>query len=274
MPYQGRMTLDQNSALISPDELDQIILNGENIIILDATYGLPGHPQTTQMRFEQKHIPGAQFFDIDYVADRDKPIPHTIPSEKDFESHARAFGIDKDSLVIVYDQTGFWMAAARVWWMFRLFGHDNVRVLNGGLHAWESHCHDTVTGPAQQHEQGNFKAKYQPHLFKSYNDIRENVTKGDFSLLDARSANAFEQGHIETAVCAPFPELINQASGTLKPKKDLKTILSPFINDNKPIVTSCGSGVTACVTALALYEIGIQDVAVYGGSWADWSSRR
>lgn len=267
------MINSHTSAMISANELDRLILAGKSLVILDATYGLPGHPATTLMRFEQAHIPGAQFFDIDTVADKAAPIPHTVPSAGDFEHHARNFGINDDTQIVVYDQTGFWMAAARVWWMFRLFGHDNILVLNGGLPAWQSNWHDTVAGPAQQHQPGNFRAQFRPALIKSYDDIRNNIDDPAFTVIDARPAAAFHQGHIEGAVNHPFPELLNQASGTLKPPVELQKILTDITNGEASLVTSCGSGVTACVIALALYEIGNSDIAVYSGSWAEWSLR-
>lgn len=272
-PYSHIKMTDNPSALISPDELNNLILTGENIILLDATYGLPGHPVTTQMRFEQKHIAGAQYFDIDVVAAPDAPMPHTIPSPAQFERHARDFGIDNDTMVVIYDQTGFWMAAARAWWMFRLFGHDNVKVLNGGLRAWESNYLATEQGKAQTRPTGNFIVDFRPQLLKTYDEVHANIESESFQLLDARPQMAFDAGHIKGSVCTPFPDLINHASGTMKSAKELQAILAPFIQNDIALATSCGSGVTACVVALALYETGKKDVAVYDGSWMEWSHR-
>ncbi len=242
------------SALISATELQNEIKTNKNLVLLDATYGQP----------VLYTIEGAIHFDIDTVADMNHPLPHMVPSIEHFEQCVSDMGINHDSNIVVFDKQGFWMAAARVWWMFRLFGHNKIRVLNGGLQSWDGELTPYALTDLRI---GDFKADYQPHLIKNHDCIIGN--QDDFIVVDARPAQAFDAGSIQNSISIPLPLLINNDC-TLKTSNDL---LSSAQNQNMPIVTSCGSGVTACALALAFFEQGNKDIAVYDGSWVEYSSK-
>lgn len=247
------------TALISAAELEKI-LNQPHVKVLDASYNLPP---------SARGIPGARDFNIDDVADPVAPFAHTIPTEEIFTAKVSALGIGNDDLVVVYDRAGLHMAAARAWWMFRLFGHDNVKVLNGGFQAWTAAGLATAEKPSAPAKRAIFRAKLRPELLKTTDDIAANLTHPGFTVLDARDTQRFSGGHIPGSLSTPFAGLLN-ADCTLKPKEELQKIL-PAAKGN--LACSCGSGVTACVVTLALYELGRADVAVYDGSWTEWGAR-
>jgi thiosulfate/3-mercaptopyruvate sulfurtransferase len=261
------------SALISAAEL-QKILGQTHVKILDASYHLP--PST-------QGIPGARDFDIDDVADCEAPFAHTVPAPQAFAEKVGALGIGDDSQVIVYDRSGIYMAASRVWWMFRLFGHENVKILNGGLPAWIRAGYATAEKSSAAPTPAVFKAAFKPSLLKPLDQVKDNIAAKNFTLLDARDAGRFtgdtpdprpnvESGHIPDSVSMPFMQFINP-DGTLKNRDQLeKTLQSAPVSLQDKIACSCGSGVTACVVALALYELGRKDAAVYDGSWTEWGS--
>ena len=248
----------QNPALINADDLSSILNKNDDVILLDATYG----PRNGL------GIPGFQYFDIDVIADQNSPYPHSIPSPDEFQTHARALGVNAETKIIVYDSTGFWMAASRVWWLFRLFGHENIYVLDGGLPHWNF---DLDSHKNQQKTEGNFTVNFQPHLYESHAAIVENIDAQKFQIMDARPPQAFDHGHIENSLSTPLPNIIT-SDGRLKDTETLKKLLP--IQNSTPIVASCGSGVTACALALAYYECGEHNVGVYDGSWTEYASKR
>lgn len=260
------------SALITPAELSAIL---PQVKILDASYGVPDAPGA----FTRAHIGNAQFFDIDAVADKSAPYPHTLPGADDFAEAAGALGIGNDDTVVVYDQTGISFAAARAWWMFRVMGHDKVRVLNGGLPAWIKAGYAVQTGAARKPEPKKFRAQFQPGLYRSFEQIED----GGDHVIDARNAPRFTAtvrspdgdavpAHIPGSVNQPFQHLLDE-DGALMSKDIMATMLFPHIAPGKRLVATCGSGVTACVLALGFYEAGVPEVAVYDGSWTEWSDR-
>ena len=259
------------SALISAAELHQI-LGQPHVKIVDGSYGLPP---------SDAGIAGTVDFDIDAIADLSAPLPHTIPSPAFFAEKVGALGISNADRVIVYDRVGMAMSAARVWWMFRLFGHDNVQVLNGGLPAWVASGFSLVY-KNREPEPEVFKASFRPELFKSLDAMKDNLSSPAFQVLDARDARRYrgempeprpgiESGHIPGAVSTPFADLINPANGHMKAPDELNAIFKS-VDLQKPIACSCGSGVTACVVALGLFEVGKKDAAIYGGSWTEWGA--
>lgn len=258
------------SALISAQDLYPL-LGGSDIKIIDATYGQPAAPIG---------IGNAVNFDIDTVADLSAPLAHTIPSAEDFAAHVGRLGISNTDHVVVYDQTGMAFAAARVWWMFRLFGHDKVQVLDGGLPAWGAAGLPLV--PKTAPEAAQFTARFRPELFKNYAQMRENIDTQAFQVLDARDPRRFAgdmaeprpgsgTGHIPHSRNVFFGSLVDPATGRLLPAAQLERAFGTA-DISQPVACSCGSGVTACVVALALHEIGHQDAAIYGGSWTEWSN--
>jgi thiosulfate/3-mercaptopyruvate sulfurtransferase len=261
------------SALISAEELKKIIFQ-QHLKVLDASYGMPPSMQG---------LPCALDFNIDEIAEPQAPLPHTVPSEKLFSIKVGGLGIGNDDMVVVYDYNGLSMAAARVWWMFRLFGHENVKILNGGLPAWIKAGYALAEKTTRPPAQVTFKATLKPELVKFLDQVKENIDGKKFILLDARDAGRFRgdapdprphvrTGHIPDSVSMPYLNLLNP-DGTLKPKDHLKKAFqdAPVPLEGK-LACSCGSGVTACVVALALYELGHLEAAVYDGSWAEWGS--
>lgn len=259
------------SALINADEL-HAMLGQKGMRLLDATYGQPPF---------DRGIEGAIDFDIDKVADPQAPLAHTLPSPEIFAAHVGTMGIGNNDLVVVYDRTGIAMAAARVWWMFRVFGHDNVRILDGGLPAWVS------AGYPLMLKQNNvsptsYKAGFRPELFVRQEDILKNLTTSAFTVIDARDPRRYagevpepragiDAGHIPQSLNLPFMSLIDPQTGCLLDKDVLaEKIKAAGITPSEKTACSCGSGVTACVIALALHEIGHTDAAIYGGSWTEW----
>lgn len=251
------------------------LLPHPRIKLVDATYGQP-HPFTIVPK-----IAGAQAFDIDAIADPKNPLPHMLPDAESFAAAVAGLGISNDDYVIVYDRTGMAMAAARAWWMFRVFGHDAVAVLNGGLPAWHRHglpmIHDVAT-PAR----ASFSAAYRPSLVRNFDAMRANIDARTDSVIDARDPMRFAgavpeprpgmaTGHIPQSENLFFASLLNP-DGTLQNDDALRQKFSALdaATHNKPIVATCGSGVTACVVALALYRLGLTDAAVYDGSWSEW----
>jgi thiosulfate/3-mercaptopyruvate sulfurtransferase len=244
------------SALISAAELKAL----PQAKILDASWNLPPSGEA---------IPGARNFSIDDIADPLSPFAHTIPTEEVFAAKVRELGIGSQDFVVVYDRNGVSLAAARAWWMFRLFGHDNVKVLNGGLPAWKKAGYATQPKPTDIPAPGLFKAKLHPELLRTVGQITDNLLRKSLTVLDARDTKRFGEGHIPESVNVPYTTLID-ADGALKPAEELAKQFK--VDTQKKLACSCGSGVTACVIALALYELGNHSAAVYDGSWTEWGS--
>lgn len=261
------------SALISAEELKKA-LTQPDVKILDASYGLP--PST-------QGIPGVRDFDIDDIADPDAPFTHTVPSAELFAEKVSALVISNSDTVVIYDRSGIAMAAARGWWMFRLFGHEKVRILDGGLPAWAKAGGALTEKNLSPAKPATFKAVFKPELLTLQEQIKKNISAKDFTLLDARDGARFRgeapdprpnvaSGHIPGSISTPYAALLNP-DGTLKPKDQLEsTFRAANVRLQDKIACSCGSGVTACVVALALHELGCTNAAVYDGSWTEWGS--
>jgi len=235
---------------------------------VDASYGAPG----LQEHFAAARIGNAVFFDIDAIADPAAPLPHTIPTPTQFAAHMGRMGISNKDEIIVYDQNGLTFAAARAWWMFRLFGHENVRVLNGGLPAWIRAGNPVETAPPQPHKPSVYVASFNAPLYRDHAAIA--ADSGDLAMLDARAEPRFAMGHIPGAVNIPFGLLL-ESDGRMKDPASLQAALAPYMSKNsgKKNVTYCNSGVTACVLALGIHEAGFGNSAVYDGSWSEWSQK-
>lgn len=257
-------------ALISTAELKEIF-EKPGVRLLDASYGLP----PSGMR-----IGKAQDFDIDEVADPNAQFAHTLPTPTAFAEAAEKLGISNGDHVIVYDRSGVAMAAARVWWMFRTFGHDKVQVLDGGLPAWANAGYPVTEKADEILPRGTFKPAFKSELFKKREDIVQNLTDKKFTVLDARDPRRYagempeprpgmESGHIPGSLSLPYASLIDNQTGLFKTGDALRSALAS-VDASKPVAISCGSGVTACVVAIGLHNLGHTDAAVYGGSWAEW----
>jgi len=278
------MNYKNPNALVTTDWL---VANKDdpNISIVDASFYLPFAKRDPKNEFLNCHIPNAVFFDINEIADQRTDLPHMLPSPKLFSGHMGKLGISNNHHVICYDSTGGPMAAMRVWWTFRVFGHDRVSVLNGGLPKWQNEGHITTKLPTDCSEE-TFTAKYKADLVKNIGEITNNIETQKYQVVDARSASRFygkepeprkglRSGHIPDAINLPFENLFNITDFMTMRKADeiLAIINEAGIDPQKPIISSCGSGVTAAPLVMALYLLGYSDVAIYDGSWTEWASR-
>ena len=266
------------SALVSCEWLAQN-LNDENQVILDATFFLPRQQRNARAEYQQ-HIPGALFFEIDAVADLASPLPHTLPNAEEFSDAIGKMGIDNNIKVLIYDNNHFF-AAARVWWMFRVFGHDQVRILDGGLERWKQ-LNFPVDSEQQFSTKKVFNARYRPELVVDLRQMLSTQQTNARQIIDARSADSFsgqrplaaidlQPGHIPGSINIPYANLTDGEQQTLISNNKLKTLFEEnHVDLSQPIVTTCGSGVSAAVLALALYQLGLTEIPVYDGSWAEW----
>jgi thiosulfate/3-mercaptopyruvate sulfurtransferase len=257
-------------------------INEGSLKILDASFAMPGADVAPYDIFLQGHIEGARFFDIDLMSDQSNPLPHMLPSPEQFARQTGALGISNADTVIIYGQSGIIMGPARAWWMFRVFGHDNVRVLNGGIPAWKSQGFALQPALPEPASSGAFHAQFRRHLVVDHRFVTEAIENKSTNILDARSPERFKglapeprpglaSGHMPGAFNIPASILVDSATGKLKSPDELRFIFDQAGFDiTKPIVTTCGSGVTACVIALALFTVGYPDIPVYDGSWSEW----
>jgi len=275
------MSYARPEALVSTQWLEDH-LSAPDVRIVDASYYLDPSRDARE-EFEECHIPGAVFFDIDEIADTSVPLHHTMPPAEVFSSKVRKLGLGDGSHIVVYDDNGGFMAAARVWWMFRVFGHANVSVLDGGLPKWlreQRPDSDRPATPGPRH----FTARTDTTLMRSAEDVRANIDLGREQLVDARAAGRFQGrdpeprpvprlGHVPGAKNLPFLDLYDPRERTMLPADQLRARFDAAgVDLGRPITATCGSGVTACVVAFAAYLLGKTDVAVYDGSWAEWST--
>lgn len=257
-------------------------LDEPDVRVVDGTWHMPQAKRDARAEFEAAHIPGAVFFDIDAIADRATSLPHMLPSAAQFAASVGELGISNGHRIVVYDVRGV-VSAARVWWTFRAFGHDDVAVLDGGLRKWRAEGRPVESGGAAPARVA-FTARLRPELVRDVEAMRANVARRTVQVLDARSAGRFagtepepraglRGGHIPGSLSLPY-ETLYRPDGTLKPPHELReAVTAAGVDLDRPVVTTCGSGVTASVLALALYLIGRRDVAVYDGSWSEWGSR-
>ncbi len=255
-------------------------LSSPDIRIVDATYYLPMQNKDARAEYSQRHIPGAVFFDIDEIADTGVDLPHMLPSPEKFSARMRKLGLGDGNRIIVYDGQGL-MSAARVWWALRAFGHKDVAVLDGGLPKWLAEGRPVEDLPPMPRER-HFTARVDHSKVRDIGQVRANLTGRREQLLDARSAGRFDgtepeiwpgrrSGHIPGSLNLPYTDLLDPADKTFLPAERLRErFRAAGVDPNRPVVTSCGSGITACVLALGLHLIGHKDVAVYDGSWAEW----
>ena len=259
-------------------------LDDPNIAIVDASWHMPATARDGMAEFRERHIQGAVYFDIDKIADTGVKLPHMAPSEEVFARAVGALGISNQQHVVCYDSNAGAGAAMRAWWLFRLFGHARVSVLAGGLGKWIAEGRP-VTGGDADVRRAVFVARFEPRLVRGIDDVRTNIGAAREQLVDVRSAGRFNAtepepraglrgGHIPGSINLPFPLLLDPKNHNVpRPAEEIaKAIKAAGIDTDRPIVASCGSGVTACVLAFALHLIG-EDAAVYDGSWTEWGGR-
>jgi thiosulfate/3-mercaptopyruvate sulfurtransferase len=248
--------------------------------IIDASYKMPGVLPLPSEDYLAAHIPGAVFFDVNAISDHDDPRPHMYPNAEQFARDVAALGISSGDTVVAYD-SGSWVAAPRGWWMFLSFGHRAVKVLDGGLKKWQREGRPTHSGPVTP-TSGRFEAKLDPAYVRSKEQLLGNLENHAEQLVDARPQPRFEgtvaepwpgrrSGHIPGSRNVPYAGLFDATTGTMKPLDELRRAFAAAgVDLTKPIVTTCGSGVSALVLTLALYRLGVRGSALYDGSWAEW----
>lgn len=258
-------------------------LGKPGLLVFDTTKYLPNEPFDGKTKFLEAHIPGARFFDIDEVADPDATLPHMIPSAARFEKLMGQLGVSNASRIVFYDQKGL-QSSARGWWLMRLFGHLNAAVLDGGLPKWLKEGRAVETGAPAAPAPATYVADFIAGRVLGIGDLKQVLAKGDKLVLDARAAGRFKgsapeprpglpSGHMPGAANIPFNELF-AADGTMLPKAALLARFAAAGADGaRPLVTSCGTGVTACILTLGAVRAGLPEPAVYDGSWTEWASR-
>lgn len=254
-------------------------IKSDNIIVLDATIKKVG---SSEEGSENKClIPNTMFFDLKNVfLDNNGEFPNTIPKEKYFEEQVKNLGVNKDSCVIIYDNLGVY-SSPRAWWLFKVFDFHNVAVLNGGLPKWIESGFEVVDEYTEAISKGNFTANLIQERVRNYQQVLENITSKENCTIDARTNERFlakvpeprkdlKGGHIPKSVSLPYTEV--QENGEMKSKEELIKIFDKINSENKKFICTCGSGVTACILALALEIIGNTNYSVYDGSWTEWAS--
>ena len=273
------MATDNPQTLVSTEWLGENLYE-RGLRILDGSWHLPAAGRDAKAEYQEARILGAQFFDIDEIADADSDLPHMVPGEADFESWMNEFGISNDSQVVVYDASGLF-SAPRVRWLLRHMGLKNVAVLDGGLPKWKAEGREIETGPPGAATAAEFKAHPRPEMVCGKVDVERACATGDTQILDARPAARFRGeapeprpglrlGHMPGAINVPFTSLLNP-NQTLKNPKELQAVLERAGFDFEgAAITSCGSGVAAAIISLALEVLGHEKHSLYDGSWSEW----
>jgi thiosulfate/3-mercaptopyruvate sulfurtransferase len=266
------------TSLVSTEWLSQN-MSAPDIRLVDASWYMPADNRNPKAEFDACHIDGAVFFDVDDLSDTDNPLPHMVPSPEKFSSRMRKLGIGDGNRIVIYDNSGV-RSSARAWWMIRLFGHTDVSILDGGLQKWVAEGRPTSDLPSPPKER-HFTSRMNSLMVREKAQVRRNLETNKEQVLDARATPRFEgaveeprpglrSGRIPGSLNLPFNQLYND-DGTLLDGPTLQAAIEGAgIDMKKPVITSCGSGITACVLAFALHLVGHRFVSVYDGSWTEW----
>ena len=255
-------------------------LKDPRVKLLDASFKMPGVTPLPKDDYLKSHIPGAAYFDVDGVADHSSSLPHMFPNAEQFGRDVGALGVGNGDIVVLYD-SGSWVAAPRAWWMFLSFGHADVRVLDGGLKKWVAEGRAVESGEVRR-AATRYAATFDAGRVRGKQQLLDNLRSKREQVIDARTRDRFEgsvkepwpgrrSGRIPGSYNMPYGELIDAKTGTMKPLSELRAAFANAgVNLDKPMLTSCGSGVSAAVLTLALYRLGVDNPALYDGSWAEW----
>ena len=265
-------------------------LDSSDLVIIDGSWNMPASGRDPYKEYCSSHIKGAMFFDIDQISAPVNGLPHMLPTPEQFEQSVTQMGISNDSDIVIYDTAGLF-SAARVWWTFKVFGHKRVQVLDGGFPAWlKAQTNDSnITSIDERLPPQISRSLYRAEINETFLATRDvligNIETNEFLILDARSAGRFtgaepepreglRSGHMPNSQSLPFERLINQ--GCLKSSETLTEIFAEYgldaAKDDRPIITTCGSGVTAAIISLALAEAGFSLHKLYDGAWCEWAS--
>ena len=270
------------SPLVATDWL-AVRLEEPDLVVLDASWYLAAAGRDGRAEYGAAHLPGALFWDLEALSDRRSRLPHMLPDPDTLAGDVGSLGIGNQHAIVVYDGSGSNLSAARAWWTFRVYGHDRVAVLDGGLTKWRAEGRPLQSGEVRR-PPGSFIPRFRPELVSSYDQVRALLGSPTGQLLDARVPGRFEgrdpeprpglrSGHIPGSKNLPFTELVASDGTLLAPDQLAQRFRQAGIDLSRRVVASCGSGVTACCLALGLEVMGSRDYAVYDGSWTEWGGR-
>ncbi len=275
------MGKDDPTKLVSTEWLAEHIQDPD-LRVIDASWYLPGENREPYEEYKTSHIPGARFFDIDEIADKDTDLPHMVPSQEFFVTRVKRMGIGDGHQIVVYDTAGIF-SSPRVWWLFKLMGHKDIAVLDGGYPKWLNEGRE-VEDMMPLVQERHYIVRKLAQMVTTFTEVQTASDEGEVQILDARSSSRFKglapeprsglrAGNIPNSLNLPFTNLLQQ-NGTMKAKADLTdAIQKSGIDLDKPVITTCGSGITAAILYLALDIVGHKNISLYDGSWAEWGSR-
>lgn len=257
-------------------------LGDPNLVVFDATWYLPGTRTDARQQYLEEHIPNSLFFDIDDISDLNSPLPHMLPNPIKFSSRMRRLGVGDGMTIVIYDHLDLF-SAARAWWMFRIMGVTEVYVLDGGMRKWTDENRPVDEYPHRPRIERHFTARLNSDMLASLEDVLDAQTSGSAQIIDARPPGRFKgiddeprpgvrRGHIPNSINMPRTEFLHE-DGSFKTNDEIKALFKEAgIDLEKPIITSCGSGITAAIPLLALAQIGHEDNKLYDGSWSEWGA--
>lgn len=272
---------EQKSWLVDTNWLNEQ-LGDPHLVIFDATWYLPVTRTDARQQYLEEHIPNALFFDIDDISDISTGLPHMLPNPIKFSSRMRRLGVGDGMRIVVYDHLDLF-SAARAWWMFRAMGVNDVYVLNGGMRKWTDENRPVDEYPHRPRIERHFTARLTTKLIASQEDVMAAYETGSAQIVDARPVDRFKgiaeeprpgvrRGHIPKSISIPRTQFLN-ADGSVKNNDDIRSVfIEAGVDLDKPVITTCGSGVTAAIPLLALAQIGHKDHSLYDGSWAEWGA--